>query len=210
MNKYIRIRWRWPKTITTETIHAALGPDPKDGEISGTSEYWPNLKRTVFYNTTSERRINGDGSQQISIHYSQEMNSDLLNDHDLLREWGEEPATWAWGTSIITISAGLNSASAEWKCDNHKYDCNAPCTVLSEERFEERERESVDMIKRKQDKFEKLLLEQYVCCAITCEDTEKALDATHIIAVSANGLDLLSNGILLRADIHRLYDAGLF
>jgi len=45
-------------------------------------------------------------------------------------------------------------------------------------------------------------------CAITAEKTLPALDAAHIRPYSEGGLHEASNGILLRRDIHSLFDAG--
>jgi putative restriction endonuclease len=45
-------------------------------------------------------------------------------------------------------------------------------------------------------------------CAVTGERTLPILDAAHIRAYGAGGEHVLSNGILLRTDIHRLFDLG--
>jgi len=45
-------------------------------------------------------------------------------------------------------------------------------------------------------------------CAVTTEHTLPALEAAHIQRFSEGGPHLVSNGILLRADIHRLFDLG--
>lgn len=46
-------------------------------------------------------------------------------------------------------------------------------------------------------------------CAITGESTLVALEAAHIIPYSGEGGHDVRNGLLLRADFHRLYDDGL-
>jgi hypothetical protein len=46
-------------------------------------------------------------------------------------------------------------------------------------------------------------------CALTGCRAPAALEAAHIVPVSEGGLDRVDNGLLLRADVHRLYDAGL-
>lgn len=60
--------------------------------------------------------------------------------------------------------------------------------------------------------FRKALIEAYNGrCAVSGCEIESALEAAHIIPdhlVGENGMDP-RNGILLRADIHRLFDAGL-
>lgn len=46
-------------------------------------------------------------------------------------------------------------------------------------------------------------------CAITGESTLVALEAAHIIPYSQEGSHDVRNGLLLRADFHRLFDVGL-
>jgi putative restriction endonuclease len=46
-------------------------------------------------------------------------------------------------------------------------------------------------------------------CAITGESTLMALEAAHIIPYSGEGGHDVRNGLLLRADFHRLFDVGL-
>lgn len=46
-------------------------------------------------------------------------------------------------------------------------------------------------------------------CAITGESTLMALEAAHIVPYSGEGGHEVRNGLLLRADFHRLFDAGL-
>lgn len=45
-------------------------------------------------------------------------------------------------------------------------------------------------------------------CAITREKTLPALEAAHIQPFSENGPNRVDNGLLLRSDIHRLFDSG--
>lgn len=45
-------------------------------------------------------------------------------------------------------------------------------------------------------------------CAVTGEKTLPVLDAAHIKPVPRGGLHRVDNGILMRTDIHRLYDRG--
>src|SRR5699024_10404677 len=45
-------------------------------------------------------------------------------------------------------------------------------------------------------------------CAITGEKTMPVLDAAHIKPYSQNGPNLTNNGLLLRRDIHTLFDRG--
>jgi putative restriction endonuclease len=45
-------------------------------------------------------------------------------------------------------------------------------------------------------------------CAITCEHSLPALEAAHIRPYGAGGEHEVNNGILLRSDLHRLFDRG--
>jgi len=47
-------------------------------------------------------------------------------------------------------------------------------------------------------------------CVISSEETAATLDAAHICPVAASDDDSIHNGIVLRTDIHRLYDRGMF
>lgn len=61
--------------------------------------------------------------------------------------------------------------------------------------------------RRGQSKFRKQLLGLYgAACAITHWDSEITLEAAHIVPVAKNGTSDVTNGILLRADIHTLFD----
>jgi putative restriction endonuclease len=46
-------------------------------------------------------------------------------------------------------------------------------------------------------------------CAITGESTLPVLEAAHIVPYSEDGPHLVSNGLLLRSDFHKLFDRGL-
>lgn len=46
-------------------------------------------------------------------------------------------------------------------------------------------------------------------CAITGESTLAALEAAHIVPYAKDGAHEVKNGLLLRADFHRLFDIGL-
>ena len=60
-----------------------------------------------------------------------------------------------------------------------------------------------------QSKFRTMLLEEYNnACVITGCTTQAALEAAHIIPFSQDGADTLENGLLLRADLHLLFDKG--
>ncbi len=61
-----------------------------------------------------------------------------------------------------------------------------------------------------QPRFRRALIDAYNgTCAVTHETTVDALEAAHLHAYAASGLNSTANGILLRADIHNLFDLDL-
>lgn len=73
----------------------------------------------------------------------------------------------------------------------------------------ERYRDSVIKHRLGQGAFRILVANAYQRrCAITGEKTLPVLQAAHIKPYSRNGMHEVSNGLLLRSDIHTLYDAG--
>jgi len=76
---------------------------------------------------------------------------------------------------------------------------------------DERKRTNVERVSRKnQGKFRDSLLDAFQGkCAITACDVERALDAAHIFPYRGQKTDCAWNGILLRLDLHRLFDSYL-
>lgn len=56
--------------------------------------------------------------------------------------------------------------------------------------------------------FRRSLLDAYGRCPISGADIERAVEAAHVQEFSRAGPDTLGNGILLRSDLHNLFDAG--
>jgi hypothetical protein len=75
----------------------------------------------------------------------------------------------------------------------------------------ERQRRMADVWERPgQATFRRAVFEMFSAhCLISGCETLAALEAAHIIPVSCGGGDEAWNGIPLRADIHRLFDAGI-
>lgn len=69
--------------------------------------------------------------------------------------------------------------------------------------------ESIVRIRKGQSKFRRELLQMYgLVCAATGPCPDEILEAAHIRPFAEHGTHDLKDGILLRADIHRLFDAG--
>ena len=84
-------------------------------------------------------------------------------------------------------------------------------TSATEKQRLERQRELAERWARPgQAKFREKLLELYEArCAVSGCSLLDAIDAAHVQGVNGAGEDVVSNGIILRADLHRLFDRDL-
>jgi putative restriction endonuclease len=71
-------------------------------------------------------------------------------------------------------------------------------------------RQGLSVVRPGQSRFRNAVLEAYGRrCAISGESTEEILEAAHIQPYAGPHSDHVQNGIALRTDLHRLFDAGL-
>ncbi len=88
---------------------------------------------------------------------------------------------------------------------------DASGSFSSTDEVDERQRVLAAIVRRRgQPAFRKALLEAYSGrCAITHCDAVDALEAAHIVPYRNSSSNTISNGVLLRADIHTLFDLHL-
>lgn len=109
--------------------------------------------------------------------------------------------------------------SVHWDSTTHEvyWSENIPVPISQTVKFinqasdDDLEKISVLIKKRKnQSKFRKAILALYNNkCAISAMGPTTVLDAAHIIGHSATGINTNENGILLRSDLHNLFDDNL-
>lgn len=104
--------------------------------------------------------------------------------------------------STHVIDAAHARAGAEAETITDDYDPSG--------RIDQRQRAITEVVRRRgQANFRKKLLRAYKRCAITGCDAVEALEAAHIAPYRGDHTDHVQNGLLLRADIHSLFDLGL-
>lgn len=167
-----------------------------------------------------ERAIEVDGKTEIPLAY--------VNLKELRRkiskaqqEKKENPASKGGNpTKRILLEANLDETS--WKDIVTGTDAtNTPVSEVDIERVSvefspkdaETEKEKVSRsvaLRRGQPKFRKKLLSVYQnACAVTGTSFPPVLEAAHIVPYMGEKTNHVTNGILLRADIHTLFDLGL-
>jgi putative restriction endonuclease len=123
------------------------------------------------------------------------------------KDWFPVPASWAANiVSFKTYNTDSADGLALWEAVNERLDRLQPSVVEEQARFGE-----PHLVRPRlgQGAFRVLVTDLYQRrCAVTQERTLPALEAAHIRPYSEGGGHEASNGLLLRRDIHSLFDAG--
>ena len=188
---------QWLNSI--EYIDLDIGNLDINTSIESTKEYWQAEKKWIDYITSSSVKNITDSILEITIDYSIDNNPHLSND--------DAPM----GKSKIILDKSKFSGTAEWFGNAHKEnDGKVKWHRIDTPLISKKKRVTTTKQQREQAKFRKLLLAVDNCCALTSEQTPEALEAAHIIPASKGGVETINNGILLRSDLHKLYDSNKF
>lgn len=169
-----------------------------------TVEWWPgraepvDLVATARYRFVAKDRL----PHRVTLNYAK-------SDHGHLD--GEETV---WGQAEIFISEDLREATAYWRnspeSEAEGYGSgDGVCRVLSGAESEVAFVPSLARLGQGQFRLDALVASGWRC-AITGETLPCLLDAAHIVEVRNKGWHGVGNALILRADLHRLWDAGYF
>jgi uncharacterized protein YjbI with pentapeptide repeats len=141
------------------------------------------------------------------LRYANLMGTNL--ERDRTEDTDFEGATYSSDTILPALSR-LQRQSLVW-VESPPEPVNKEVIVDLESLLDERQRTNVARVRRKdQQKFREALKEAFQGkCAITFCDVEEAMEAAHIFPYRGPQTDYVWNGILLRLDLHRLFDAYL-
>ena len=139
-----------------------------------------------------------DGSRAIKLLYDRELNSHPP----------KIASEIAWGTTTLMLAR--DKAIARYEAIEPKWSGPAlRCELLAATLFAERKRRLVQIAQRTgQQRLREALFRasRSPRCAVTGETVRRVLEAAHIIDDARNGVAATANGLLLRADLHRLFD----
>lgn len=167
--------------------------------IEKTIEYWKNENKWVTYNTASNIKSLDNNLVEIKLSYEQENNQGFKLDEVL------------WGNSTIIVNLNESSGKAIWDdTNNKKENGEVKIEIIKRNLKNNKQRITTTKLQRAQAQFRSAFLALDKHCVVTGESLPDVLDAAHIISAKDGGSEVLQNGILLRTDIHRLYDANLF
>lgn len=167
------------------------------GEKNGVGDYAELRRRIERYRTTASA-----GDPVIGCN--------VLNAPFFLaeRDWVAIPETWAPNTQQgRTFDTATSDGLALWNAvSRYLPGQSTPVQQIAEPRFGA---EYLTRARLGQGAFRVLVTEAYERrCAITGERTLPVLEAAHIKPYAKTGPHLVSNGMLLRSDLHILFDDG--
>ena len=166
--------------------------------FSTTRQFWNLTKPRQWITFKVTVEIKEGNPTEIHIDYNSDDNQHLPP--EILAELYR-------GKHILIVEQGARTGPSRW-IDAAGNECDGPgwqsiCIVG------ERPGETTTTPQRgEQAEFREMLLASDGSCAITGEACHDVLEAAHIVAAQDGGQEILENGMLLRADIHRLYDAN--
>lgn len=168
-------------------------------QVPTTLEVWTSEHEIVRYNTSSTISKKSNDTFELQLVYKNERNQHI-------------PVEDAcWGTSTIVLRKDSEVGTATWKgFEASSQDGTVGWKRISSGLFKEAKRRTSSRLEREQDEFRAALLCVESSCVITGEKTKEALEAAHVIPSKNSGAEVVENGILLRADLHRLYDREKF
>lgn len=197
--KLIQIEWSYGFE------YLSIDPDklPDDKTIIFTNERWTDSGKEIEYNAVFLRIDTGSlKSIKFALIYEHQKNTDLPK------------GDICWGRTDFTIFENRVSASfkASYASDEKRVDQHPRCRVL-QQGFDKGhiQRGLVNVILRaRQQTLRRQLIKFHgPTCVVSGEQPLEVLDAAHIVAVADGGNHTHKNAFLLRADLHRLFDAGM-
>lgn len=115
-----------------------------------------------------------------------------------------------WQIAIVKLESALAKSIIRKMQGIHNID-NDGLGGSNDNGMDDREKQlKMIELRRGQPKFRKLLLRIYErkCCLSGC-DVEQVLDAAHIKPYGNDGMNVPQNGLLLRSDLHVLFDLNI-
>ena len=210
MSTGVRVNWRYAadgkREAAPSEIEYFCGIDVHHldhaPEFTAVPVLWPHYEGgTGVYTVNAHYERHIPGEVRLVVKYDPENNPELVS------RWGENDISW--GTNVIVLKQDQQSGSCEW-CPDGGDDSEGTWETFDLGTGCERLRAAYRGSKREV-WFRSVILERDAYrCVLTGEATVRALEAAHLIPAANGQNDMPFNGITLRADLHRLFDAGLF
>ena len=163
---------------------------------------WPRYQRgtNVAYKVRAHTEPGANNEVHLVVEYHEADNPQLARTHDI-----------GWGTNRIVLTQGNREGRCHWRSPpdgRERTDILWRSFDLAAAQGRPRAKY---LRSRRYRQFRGVILDaDGHRCVLTGESTTDALEAAHLIPAKVGENDKPFNGITLRADLHRLFDAGLF
>jgi hypothetical protein len=179
------------ETLNMDEIEEALKAYTPGATVK-TTEYRVEEHRDIVYEPVLEKTTKG-----FSLTYKDKGN--WVDDGGSLREADGE-------LGMASYQQEEENGKPKWTCtwfhaDNPKKGYNFPCESSNATRDHKEVK-----VKVRDAKFRDRIFGTNPKCLVTGETDQKVLEAAHIFEVQNDGNDRWENGIVLRVDLHRLFD----
>lgn len=194
--KSYTLKIKWLQAV--ETIFVDPEEPLRTGDVIETYERWDDYADPIEYVVEVASATKIGSKYTLELTYSAAKNPKIA------------ALNCIWGTSKLILDLETGRATAQWRNNppDDRYDGKVVVHVSENDLTEDLGFVAGQRRKRRQVQFRRNLEEFGSCCEITGEPAGPALEAAHIVEVKDAGGYSASNGILLRADLHRLFDSG--
>ena len=195
---------KWPERLDIDPDHLDVASIEK---LEETKQWSPYAEVFIYWKVKCSLEEREDGHREISVNYTEGQQ----DDENILNDISRNETKHYFGENRIIVERDLETG--QWKTDGY-------CTWHGEDPVEiddsirwkamrPRLRVTREQWER-ESRFRDKVLDMDGRCVISREKTRAVLDAAHLRPVEEGGEDLVENGFILRTDIHRLYDRGMF
>ena len=204
MAKGIQVIWRDDDNAVFETEYFdGIDVDDLDNipAFSSVSADWPryNGGTGVRYNVRARPEPGPDGEVHLVVEYRDADNPELARSYN-----------HGWGTNRIVLTPGSRKGRCRWCASDGTERNDVRWTAFDVAAANQRPLATY-LRSRRYARFRSIVLSHDGHrCALTGDTTVQALEAAHLVPAREGENDVPSNGVALRADLHRLFDAGLF
>lgn len=196
ISKGVKVKW----AIGTEFLNIDFDALSESTQLTETVETRNGSAEVAVYCVKTIIEKTSENEFKLTIKYEKSSNIELTGNDYL------------WGTSILYIDKNSKKGRAEWKGEYFDvYDNEREWVRINLGLSKKiRKKKIITIVRNNQQRLRNALLEIDKVCLISGESLKNTLDVAHIISSSAGGNELLDNSVLMRADIHRLFDADYF
>ena len=195
---------KWPERLD-------IDPDHLDADeiknLKETKQWFPDEEVFIYLKVKCSLEERDNGDLEIVVKYTQNQQ----DDGNLLRYIEQYGNQYCFGKNRIIVGRDPETGQArrkgtcKWKGKDPDESAQVRWKVIGRPRLrinrEQWDRES---------RFRDNVLDEDGRCVISEETTRAVLDAAHLRPVKEGGEECIENGFILRTDLHRLFDRGMF